>query len=231
MKRLGIIGGMSWESTQSYYRLLNEGVKARLGGLHSADLLLHSLDFAPIAALQAEGDWDRLGDQLVDSARRLEGAGAEAVLIATNTMHRVAEAVEQALAVPLLHIADATGEALAGAGIERAGLLGTAFTMEQSFYRGRLEERFGLEVVTPVPEDRARVHRIIYEELCRGQVLEPSRDLFAQISERLRAQGAEAVILGCTEIGLLLTPGSVTLPLYDTTALHCEQALAYMLDD
>ncbi|WP_426414894.1 aspartate/glutamate racemase family protein [Aestuariirhabdus sp. LZHN29] len=230
MKRLGIIGGMSWESTQSYYRLINEGVKAQLGGLHSADLLLHSLDFAPVAALQAQGEWEQLGDQLAGSARMLQNAGADGVLIATNTMHRVAEQVESSLDIPLLHIADATGEALRAAGIERVGLLGTAFTMEQRFYRGRLQERFGLEVLTPNAEDRALVHRVIYDELCKGEVNDTSRQQYVQVTRRLQAMGAEAVILGCTEIGLLLPPHAVEVPLFDTAAIHCASAVEFMLD-
>ncbi|MCL6416439.1 aspartate/glutamate racemase family protein [Aestuariirhabdus sp. Z084] len=229
MKRLGIIGGMSWESTQSYYRLLNQGVKAQLGGLHSADLLLHSVDFSPIAELQAQGAWETLGQQLCESASLLQAAGAAGVLIATNTMHRVADQVEQVLDVPLLHIADATGQALQEAGIQRVGLLGTAFTMEQQFYRGRLEQRFGLEVLVPQENDRALVHRVIYDELCQGVMNDGSRQQYQQVIGGLQEVGAEAIILGCTEIGLLIKSGDVDLPLFDTTAIHCQQAVEFML--
>ncbi|SHG77398.1 aspartate/glutamate racemase family protein [Ferrimonas marina] len=229
MKTLGVLGGMSWESTASYYRLLNQGVKARLGGLHSARLLLHSVDFAEIEAQQRAGQWHQAGQLLAQAAEGLERAGAEGILIATNTMHKVAEQVAAAVSVPLLHIADATGAQLCADGINKVGLLGTAFTMEQAFYRERLEQRFDLEVVTPTEDDRQTVHRIIYEELCQGLCLDASRAAYVAIIDKLKAQGAEAVILGCTEIGLLIQSKDSVLPLYDTTELHASAAVDWML--
>ena len=205
MRVLGILGGMSWESTAVYYRLLNQGVAQRLGGLHSAKLLLHSVDFAPIAALQAAGDWDQAADVLSHAAQGLRRAGALGLLLATNTMHRVADRIEAAAGLPLLHIADATGAALQAAGVQRAALLGTRFTMEdERIVRARLQQRFGLSVSVPAAEDRTQMHRVIYEELCRGVVSAPSRDAVVAIIEGQRQQGAQAVILGCTEIGLLI---------------------------
>ena len=230
MRCLGVLGGMSWESTQLYYRLINQGVVARLGGLHSARLVLHSVDFAPLAALQARGDWAAVAQQLADAARGLRAAGADGLVLATNTMHKVAQAVEDAAGLPLLHIADATADALARAGIARAGLLGTRFTMEdESIVVDRLRGRHGCPVLLPDAEDRETVHRVIYEELCRGVVSEASRRRYVAAIERLQARGAQGVILGCTEITLLVDAACSPLPVFDSTALHAAAAVDWML--
>ena len=228
MKTIGIIGGMSWESSLLYYRLVNEGVRQRLGGLHSAELLMFSVDFAPVEQLQHAGDWDGAADILIDAARRLEAAGADFFLIATNTMHQVAESVAAAVSIPLLHIADATADILLQQKLRRVGLLGTAFTMELDFYRQRLEQR-GIEVVIPEMHDRQMVHDIIYQELCRGHIDDDSRDVYLAIIERLREQKIEGVILGCTEIGLLLQPRHTDIRLFDTTEIHAARAVDYAL--
>jgi aspartate racemase len=229
MKTLGVIGGMSWESSAVYYRLINQGVAARAGGLHSAPLLLHSVDFAGIAAAQAEGDWPGLAERLGGAARGLVNAGAGAVLIATNTMHKLADEVQAAAGVPLLHIADATGSALRAAGITRAGLLGTRFTMEDpAIVRDRLLTRHGVQTLLPDDAGRAAVHRIIYEELCRGRVEPSSRAVYVRAIESLRDAGAEAVILGCTEIGMLISPADSPLPVFDTTNLHAAAAVDWI---
>ena len=225
MKLLGLIGGMSWESTAVYYRLLNEAVRERLGGLHSARCLLYSVDFEEIERAQHDGRWDDAAAVLVDAARRLERAGAEVLVLCTNTMHRVAEAVERAVAPPLLHIADPTAAAICARGLGTVGLLGTGFTMEQPFYRRRLEERHGLAVLVPPPDERARVHEIIYRELCLGVVSETSRALFREVMRGLVARGAEGIILGCTEIMLLVGAADASVPLFDTTALHVAAAV------
>jgi len=228
MKLLGMIGGMSWESTALYYRGLNQRIAQRLGGHHSARLLLWSVDFAGIEALQREGRWDEAGAQMADAARALYGAGAQGLVLATNTMHRVADAIEAATPLPLLHIADPTGEAIRAAGLQRIGLIGTRFTMEQAFYAGRLRERHGLEVITPDADDRATVHRVIYDELCHGRVLDASRDAYRRIMERLIERGAQGVILGCTEITMLIGADDARVPLFDTTALHVQAAADWM---
>ena len=215
---------MSWESSAEYYRIINTEVKQRLGGLHSAKLVLYSVDFAEIERLQHAGDWDGAGVMLADAAARLERAGAECLVICTNTMHRLADAITQGIQIPLLHIADATAARVQAAGVKRVGLLGTKFTMEQEFYRGRLE-RHGLEVLVPTADDRELVHRVIYEELCKGEIDSQSRASYEQIVERLVASGAEGVILGCTEIGLLLKAACV--PLFDTARIHAEAAVAW----
>jgi aspartate racemase len=231
MRTLGVIGGMSWESTAVYYRLLNQGVAARRGGLHSAPLVLHSLDFAPVAAAQAAGEWDALTARLAQAARGLAGAGAEGLLVATNTMHRLAGAIEAAAGVPLLHIADATGRAVRAAGLRRVGLLGTRFTMtDGAVVADRLRERFGLDVAVPPEPARECVHRVIYEELCRGRIEAASRAAYVEVIEGLRAQGAQGVILGCTEIGMLVADGDSPLPLFDTTVLHAAAAVDWMLE-
>ena len=217
---------MSWESSAEYYRIINTEVKQRLGGLHSAKLVLYSVDFAEVERLQHSGDWDGAGVMLADAAARLERAGAECLVICTNTMHRLAEAIMQGMQIPLLHIADATAARVQAAGVKRVGLLGTKFTMEQEFYRGRLE-RHGLEVLVPTADDRDLVHRVIYEELCKGEIDSQSRASYEQIVERLVASGAEGVILGCTEIGLLLKEARV--PLFDTARIHAEAAVAWSL--
>jgi aspartate racemase len=229
MKRIGILGGMSWESSAEYYRLINEGIRERLGGLHSAELLLRSVDFEPVERLQHAGAWEDLGRLLAEAARELERGGAEGILLATNTMHKVAEAIESATELPFLHIADATAERLRRDGIRRVGLLGTAFTMVEPFYRRRLEERYGLEVLVPEAPGRERVHRVIYDELCLGITREESRRAYLEIVEELARRGAEAVILGCTEIGLLIRDGDAPVPLYDTTRIHAEAAVEWMV--
>lgn len=234
MRCLGLLGGMSWESTAVYYRLLNEGVKAAKGGLHSAPLLLHSLDFAPVAAAQAAGDWEALSRQLGEAGRGLRLAGAEALLICTNTMHRLLEPVERLSGLPVLHIADATGDALLRQGCRRPALLGTRFTMEAAFYRDRLAERCGLQALVPDAAGRELVHGIIYDELCQGIVSPASRIAFLAVIAALRDQGADAVILGCTEITLLigqadLDAAGLALPVFDTTALHAGAGVAFML--
>jgi aspartate racemase len=223
MKTIGLLGGMSWESTVPYYRLINQRIKERLGGLHSARVILYSVDFHDIERLQHAGDWDAAGLMLARAARSLELAGADFIVLCTNTMHKVAPAMEGAITIPLLHIADPTARQIRTDGHTKVGLLGTLFTMEQSFYRQRLEQQ-GLEVITPGPDDRAAVHRIIYEELCLGQVLTESRAEYQRIMARLAEQGAQAIILGCTEISLLVGPSDAAIPLYDTTALHAVAA-------
>ena len=229
MKTIGLIGGMSWESSLLYYRLLNEGVKARLGGLHSARILMYSVDFQPIEALQHAGDWDAAGAELANAARRLEAGGADFFLIGTNTMHRVADTVAAAVNIPLLHIADATAKVLERDGVRRVGLLGTAFTMELDFYKQRIIENYGIEVVVPELHDRQMVHDIIYQELCLGTVDDDSRDVYLAIVERMREENIDGVILGCTEIGMLLEQRHTDIPLYDTTAIHAEQAVEFAL--
>ena len=224
MKTIGLLGGMSWESTLPYYRHINEAVRERLGGLHSARLVLYSLDFHEIEALQRQGDWAAAGTLLADAARRLESAGADFLLLCTNTMHKVADAIEAASALPLLHIADPTAAAIQAAGLQRVGLLGTRFTMEQPFYRQRLEDRHGIQVLVPDEPDRAEVHRVIYEELCRGVVSDASWHAYRQVITRLVARGAQAVILGCTEIGLLVRADDAEVPLFDTCVLHAQAA-------
>ncbi|MDT8894256.1 aspartate/glutamate racemase family protein [Halomonas sp. I1] len=230
MKTIGLLGGMSWESTERYYRAFNTGIKASLGGLHSARVVMVSLDFAEIEALQRQGDWEAMASILAREARRIQAAGADMLLIATNTMHKVAPEVAAAIDIPLLHIADTTGERLVADGIQRVGLLGTRFTMEQGFYKARLTERFGIDVLVPEAEQRERVHRVIYEELCRGQTEPNSQADYLEIIEALRQRGAEAVILGCTEIALLVNQTDTTVPLYDTTAIHAGSAVARALE-
>lgn len=225
MKVIGLIGGMSWESTAEYYRIINEEVRARIGPLRSAEILLHSVDFGPIAQAQHDGRWDLAGDMMARSARRLEAAGAELLLLCTNTMHKVAEAVQGATELPLLHIATPVGEAARHAGWRRLGLLATAFTMEQTFLREWLAQAYGLEVLTPEPADRTEVHRVIYEELCQGKVLDRSRARFSQEIRRFAERGAQAVILGCTEIMLLVRPQDSCLPILDSTKLHALAAV------
>lgn len=232
MKTIGLIGGMSWESSVEYYRLINQGIRERLGGLRSAKILLDSFDFEEIAGLQRAGRWYEAGEMLAASARRLEQAGADFLLICTNTMHKLAGPVRDAVRIPLIHIADPTGAAVRAAGIKRIGLLGTAFTMEDSFYRQRLEERFGLEVLVPEEAaDRQMVHRVIFGELCQGVVKEESRAAYRAVMSRLVERGAEGIILGCTEIGLLVGPGDASVPLFDTTLLHASAAVKQALEE
>lgn len=229
MRMIGLIGGMSWESSAEYYRILNEGVRDRLGPTASARCLLWSFNFAEIEELQHHGDWDGLTARMVDAAQRLEAGGAEVLLICTNTMHRMAPAVQAAVSVPLLHIADPTAERIKAAGFKNVGLLGTAFTMEHDFYKGRLAQQHGLSVIVPGFEDRAVVHRIIYEELVAGKVLPASREAYRAIIGRMIQDGAEAVILGCTEIMLLVQPEDSLVPIFDTTALHAKAAIEMAL--
>ncbi len=216
---------MSWESSAEYYRLINERVRDRLGGMRSARCLMWSFDFGEIEALQHAGRWDEATALLIDAARRLERGGADFVLLCTNTMHRMAEAVQAAIGLPLLHIADPTAARIRADGLTRIGLLGTAFTMEQDFYKGRLSHRYGMEVLVPEAVDRSLVHRVIYDELVQGRVHSASRQAYREVIARLAAQGAEAVILGCTEIMLLIGPEDSPVPIYDTTAIHAEAAV------
>jgi aspartate racemase len=229
MKTLGILGGMSWESTLSYYRDINRGVAARRGGLHGAPLIVHSFDFERVAALQRAGDWAGAADLMANAALGLKAAGAEGLLIATNTMHKLAPEVQAAAGLPLLHIGDAVGAALATAGVARAGLLGTRFTMEQPFLREYLGEHHGVEVIVPGEADRAEVHRVIFDELCRGVLRDASRLAYFGIVERLAAAGAGAVVLGCTEIALLVDERALPLPGFDTARLHAEAAVEWIL--
>ncbi|EIZ85631.1 putative aspartate/glutamate racemase [Methylobacterium sp. GXF4] len=229
MRTIGLLGGMSWESSAEYYRILNQGVRDRLGPTASARCVLWSFNFAEIEDLQHRGDWDGLTTRMVDAAQRLEACGADLLLICTNTMHRMAPAVEAAVRVPLLHIADPTAERIKAAGFRKVGLLGTAFTMEHAFYKGRLAERYGLDVIVPGRDDRATVHRIIYKELVTGKVIPESRAAYRAIMARLVEDGAEAIILGCTEIMLLVQATGSPVPLFDTTALHAEAAIEIAL--
>jgi aspartate racemase len=229
MRRLGLLGGMSWESTQTYYRLINEGVRDRLGGLHSAELVIHSVDFEPIERLQTAGRWEEAGTVLADAAAGLEAAGARGLALCTNTMHKVAPVIEAAVGVPLLHIADATASAVVAAGFSSVGLLGTRFTMEEEFYRGRLADRFGLTVLVPDEAERNVVDRVVFEELCVGRIRDDSRARYRDVMMRLADRGAGAVILGCTEISLLVDAQNSPVPLFDTTALHAAAAVEWML--
>jgi aspartate racemase len=229
MRMIGLIGGMSWESSAEYYRILNQGIRDRMGPTASARCLLWSFNFAEIEALQHKGDWNGLTARMIDAAKMLEAAGAEVLLICTNTMHRMALAVQAAVDVPLLHIADPTAERIKAFGFKTVGLLGTAFTMEHDFYRGRLAHDHGLTVLVPGEEDRATVHRIIYDELVAGKVTSDSREAYRGVISRLVADGAEAIILGCTEIMLLVKPEDSLVPLFDTTALHAEAAIMMAL--
>ena len=225
MKTIGLIGGMSWESTQFYYQQINRGVRERLGGLHSAKILLYSVDFAPIEQLQHAGDWPATADILSNAAQSLEAGGADFFLICTNTMHKVADTVGDSVSIPLLHIADATGQVLRNDGIKRVGLLGTGFTMEESFYKDHIIENYGIEVVVPDANDRSNVHDIIYQQLCLGEVLDESRKIYLDVIDKLGQQGCEAIILGCTEIGMLVKQTDTGIKLYDTTEIHAAQAV------
>lgn len=224
MKIIGLIGGMSWESTVPYYRQINETIKERLGGLHSAKIILYSVDFHDIEQLQRAGDWEAAGAILAEAAHSLETAGASFLVLCTNTMHKVASSIEAAVTIPLLHIADPTAVEIKESGHSTVGLLGTRFTMEQEFYRDRLSERHGLRVIVPGPDDRETIHRIIYEELCLGIVTTDSRDAYRRIMANLTSQGAQAIILGCTEISLLVNQKDSEVPLFDTTGIHARAA-------
>ncbi len=229
MKTIGMIGGMSWESSLEYYRILNQTVHARLGGLHSARCILTSVDFAEIEVLQREGRWDESGQRMAAAAASLERAGADVVILCTNTMHKLVDDIQAAIQIPFLHIADATAERVKAAGIQRIGLLGTRFTMEEDFYRGRLEQRHQLAVLTPPPTQRETVHRVIYDELCLGQIREESRAAYREIIADLAAAGAQGILLGCTEIELLVRPEDSPLPLFPTTRIHAEAAVDWAL--
>ncbi len=231
MKTIGLLGGMSWESTQSYYSALNEGVKVALGGLHSAKIALYSVDFAEIEKLQHQGDWHSTAEILVQAALGVQACGADFLMIGTNTMHKVAPQIEAAIDIPLLHIADATAEVLKGKEIQRVGLLGTRFTMEEDFYKGRLNNKHGIDVVVPEPAQQQWVHDIIYNELCLGDIREDSRELYLSIIDDLYEDGADAVILGCTEIALLVGQEHSDVPLFDTTAIHCQKAVEWALSE
>lgn len=229
MKIIGLLGGMSWESTRTYYQAINQGVKDRLGGLHSAKIALYSVDFEEIERLQHAGLWDEAARILARDASRVEAAGADFLVLCTNTMHRVAHHIEENIGIPLLHIADATAEEILKTGKTRVGLLGTCFTMEQEFYRGRLSERHGLEVLIPIETDRQLVHRVIYDELCQGHLLPESRERYVEVISRLADKGAQAVILGCTEISLLIGPEDSPVDVFDTTTLHAQKAVEWAL--
>ena len=231
MKTIGLIGGMSWESSLEYYRIINECVRDQLGGLHSAKIILYSFDLAEINALQDEGNWDTAAQLLIGAAQRLGRAGAEVLLICTNTMHKVAGQVQKNVSLPLLHIADATAEDIKANSLKKVGLLGTIFTMEQSFYKERLTNKHGLEVIVPAEEERHAVNRVIYDELCRGQVKPSSKEMFCGIMHNLVANGAEGIILGCTEIGLLVDQQDVRIPLFDTTRIHAQAAAQFALTE
>jgi aspartate racemase len=229
MKTIGLIGGMSWESSIEYYRLINETVRDSLGGLHSAKSVMYSVDFAEIETLQRAGRWEEATTDMIKAARHVESGGADFVLICTNTMHRTADAVQAAIEIPLLHIADATAARIKAQGLERIGLLGTRYTMEEDFYRGRLVDHHGLDVLVPTAEERELVHRIIYEELVVGRLESESRAIYQQIMDELVQDGAQGIILGCTEIGLLVGPQDTQAPVFDTTKIHAQVAVAYAL--
>ncbi|WP_053376413.1 aspartate/glutamate racemase family protein [Paenibacillus sp. FJAT-27812] len=231
MRTIGLIGGMSWESSLLYYQIINQSVKEKLGGHHSAKSILLSVDFQEIIDLQHQGNWNEATKIMIDSAQKLEAAGADLIVICTNTMHKMAKEVEESVSIPLLHIADATATEIVKAGIKKVALLGTAFTMEQDFYKGRLAEKFELEVIVPNASDRKIVHDIIYQELCLGIINDESRKAYLKIIDGLNKQGAEAVILGCTEITLLIAQDDCSIPIYDTTRLHAESAVDYALKE
>jgi len=229
MKTIGLLGGMSWESTVLYYQLINQGVKNKLGGLHSARIVLVSVDFQEIEELQHKGEWGEAGSILSNAARRIQTAGAEFLLICTNTMHKLAPQIEQSIQIPLLHIADATARRIKQQGLETVGLLGTMFTMEEDFYRARLTEKHGLKVLIPPKEDREFVHQVIYGELCKGVINGKSREEFLRIMRELQSQGAKGVIEGCTEIVMLVQQHHTDIPLFDTTAIHAQEAVSIAL--
>lgn len=230
MKAIGLIGGLSWESTVEYYRIINETVKAKLGGLHSAKILLYSFDFAEIEQLQHQGKWQEATMAMVDAAKILAQTGSDCLVICSNTMHRMAEDLQAAVRVPLLHIADATAEKIKADGLRCVGLLGTRFTLEENFYTGRLITKHGLEVIIPDAEGRTKIHQIIYDELCLGKIRDGSRQIYKTIISQLIEQGAEAIILGCTEISLLVKPEDSSVPLFDTTLIHAQAAVEFAIN-
>jgi aspartate racemase len=227
MKTIGLIGGMSWESSIEYYRIINETTKAKLGGLHSAKSIMYSVDFAEIEILQHQGKWAEAAQILIDAAKKLESGGADIIVLCTNTMHKVADEIQAHTCIPFLHIADATAQKVKDSGIQKIGLLGTRFTMEEDFYKGRLIQKYGLEVIIPNSQEREIVHRVIYDELVVGKIRQESKQQYLSIVERLVQEGAEGVILGCTEIGLLIQNGDCRVPLFDTTRIHAEAAVEY----
>jgi aspartate racemase len=231
MKTIGLVGGMSWESTLEYYRIINKTVKERLGGFHSARIVMVSVDFAEIESLQHKGDWDRMAVMLGEAFRAVERGGAEFALLCTNTMHKVFDRIQEAVRIPLVHIVDITGREIKGRGLGRVGLLGTRFTMEQDFYKGKLARDYGLEVLIPDEAERQMIHGILYNELCLGQIKDASRDVFKEIIRRLQGRGAQGIILGCTEIPLVVKPEDSGLPLFDTTALHAKAAVDLAFQD
>lgn len=231
MKTIGLIGGMSWESSLEYYRLLNETVKDRLGQTHSAECIMYSVDFAEIEQLQHDGNWNQLNKIMIEAARRLERGGAKLLLICTNTMHKMADLVQHEISIPLVHIADATGEIMKAQRKKKVGLLGTRFTMEQDFYRKRIKTDFGIDIIIPSTHEREIIHSVIYDELCQGQVLESSRKKYIQFIKQLEQSGAEGVILGCTEIPLLINQNHVDIPVFDTTRIHVQKAVEIALSN
>ena len=231
MKTIGLIGGMSWESTLEYYRIINEAVKEKLGGFHSAEMVLYSVDFAEVEAFQHRGEWDRAAVLLTEAARRVEAAGADFALLATNTMHRVFDEIRKGIRIPLLHIADVTGREIQARGLRRIGLLGTRFTMEQEFYKGKLARDFGIDVLIPDEAERRAIHGILYDELCLGAVKDASREAFRKIIGGLESRGAQGIVLGCTEIPLIVKQKDYALPLFDTTDLHARAAVALALSE
>lgn len=231
MKTIGLIGGMSWESSLLYYRLINEAVRDRLGGLHSARCLIYSVDFAEIEPLQHEGRWDEAAERMIEAARHIQNGGAAFIILCTNTMHKTAGNIEKHVTIPLLHIADPTAETIKSEGLKKVGLLGTRFTMEDNFYKGRLIDRHGLEVVIPSEDERRHVHQIIYDELCLGQIKQDSKERYREIMGNLVRQGTQGIILGCTEIGLLVGAEDSLVPIFDTTKIHAEAAVEFALQD
>jgi aspartate racemase len=231
MKTIGLLGGMSWESTLSYYKAINQGIKAKLGGLNSAKICLYSVNFDEIEKLQHTGKWAETAEILAQAARSVEAGGADCLLICTNTMHKVAPEIEAHISIPILHIADATAEQLKADGVSKVGLLGTRFTMEQDFYKSRLTDKFGIEVVIPQEKERETIHRVIYDELCRGEINASSKNVYLAIVNSLQQRGAQAVILGCTEIALLIQQADTSVPLYDTTEIHAAKAVSWALEE
>lgn len=230
MKTIGLIGGMSWESSLVYYRFINQGVKARLGGLHSAKCIMYSVDFAEIEPLQHEGKWAEATDKMLEAARHVEDGGADFIVLCTNTMHKTANDVERHVNIPLLHIADATAEKIKAKGMSKVGLLGTRFTMEDDFYKGRLSDKHGLEVIVPTDNEQDLIHRVIYDELCLGEIRRTSKEAYRGVMKSLVGNGAQGIILGCTEIGLLIGVEDSSVPVFDTTRIHAEAAVEYALE-
>ncbi len=229
MKTIGLLGGMSWESSLEYYRIINELIQAKLGGLHSAQCVMYSVDFDPFEKWMGQGNWDRIGSELTELAKKVEKAGADVLIICTNTMHKLVPEIESQISIPILHIADAAAKSIKEQGLSKVGLLGTRFTMEEDFYAGRLKEKHGIDVIIPSPEDRSEINRIIFEELVKGILTQESRDIYLRIIQELQQKGAQGVILGCTEIPLLIKQTDSPIPVFDTTQLHAEYAIQEVL--